>query len=163
MPEGFRYTESGDLRVTEGSDFRITENAILAEAALYGDGSSLFAGLGEFQGLASLSGSGGISASATLTAQAFFAPYTEFAVRFTESGDTRHTEDGDIRYTNLIDFNIGEGLMQAVPTLIPFTSGMYVNVSDVWQMSLPYVKYGGEWVEPLAVYKKVSGNWKRVH
>ena len=164
MAEGFRYTESGDLRVTEDSDFRITEGAITGEASLSGNGATLFAGLGEFRGVLETSGSGTVSADGeVLYGGSFRASVDVGGTRYTEGGvDIRITEGGDTRVV-LINENFGDSVLTASGTKITFNSDMFINVSDVWKESIPYVKYEGEWQEPIAIYKNVSGNWKRVH
>jgi hypothetical protein len=83
--------------------------------------------------------------------------------RITEASDLRITEAGDTRITNDELGNTGDSTMVADPTLIPMASEPYVKVSGVWKLFVPYVKYNGTWKQPNAIYKKVSGNWKRVY
>lgn len=83
--------------------------------------------------------------------------------RITEAGDLRITEAGDIRITNNEIGNTGDSTMVADPLLIPMASEPYVKVSGVWKLFVPYVKYNGAWQQPNAIYKKISGNWKRVY
>jgi hypothetical protein len=92
-----------------------------------------------------------------------FESISEGSTRITEASDTRITEAGDIRITNDSISNIVETSMVADPTLKPLASEPYVKVSGVWKLFVPYVKYNGSWQQPNAIYKKVSGNWKRVY
>jgi hypothetical protein len=92
-----------------------------------------------------------------------FESITEELTRITEASDTRITEAGDIRITNEQVGNTVRGSLVADPTLKPLASEPYVKVSGVWKLFVPYVKYNGAWQQPNAIYKKVSGNWKRVY
>jgi hypothetical protein len=92
-----------------------------------------------------------------------FEAVSEELLRITEASDTRITEAGDIRITNEEVGNTVVGSLVANPTLIPLSSEPYVKVSGVWKLFVPYVKYNGAWQQPNAIYKKISGNWKRVY
>jgi hypothetical protein len=92
-----------------------------------------------------------------------FESITELMTRITEASDTRITEAGDTRITNDEVGNTVVSSMVADPTLIPLASEPYVRVSGVWKLFVPYVKHNGSWKQPNAIYKKVSGNWKRVY
>lgn len=92
-----------------------------------------------------------------------FESITELMTRITEASDTRITEAGDTRITNDEVGNTVVSSMVADPTLIPLASEPYVKVSGVWKLFVPYVKHNGTWKQPNAIYKKVSGNWKRVY
>lgn len=83
--------------------------------------------------------------------------------RITESEDFRVTESGDSRITNAIPTNEIIGSMVALDTYIPFSSTAYYKTGGNWQTSDVYVKYNGNWNPPTAVYKKISGNWKRIY
>lgn len=88
---------------------------------------------------------------------------SEVQIRITEASDTRITEAGDTRITNDAIGNAAESSMVADPLLIPLASGAYVKVSGVWKLFVPYVKHSGTWQQPNAIYKKISGNWKRIY
>lgn len=92
-----------------------------------------------------------------------FESITDVLERITEASDLRITEAGDTRITNDEIGNTGESSMVADPLLIPLASEPYVRVSGVWKLFVPYVKHSGTWKQPNAIYKKVSGNWKRVY
>jgi hypothetical protein len=92
-----------------------------------------------------------------------FEPSFETYTRITEGSDTRITEGSDTRITNEEVGNTGVTSLVAQPTLKPLASQPYVNVGGVWKLFVPYVKYNGVWQQPNAIYKKVSGNWKRVY
>ena len=83
--------------------------------------------------------------------------------RITEANDFRITEAGDFRITNEGLNNVVVASMVADPTLKPLASEPYVKVSGVWKLFVPYVKHSGTWKQPNAIYKKISGNWKRVY
>jgi hypothetical protein len=92
-----------------------------------------------------------------------FESVSELMTRITEANDTRITEAGDIRITNEALSNTVEGSLVADPTLIPGTKNSYININGTWTVFIPYVKNSGTWQEPNAIYKKISGNWKRVY
>lgn len=92
-----------------------------------------------------------------------FESIVELQERITEASDLRITEAGDTRITNDAVSNVVVASMVADPTLKPLTSGAYVNVSGVWKLFVPYVKYNGAWQQPNAIYKKTSGIWQRVY
>jgi hypothetical protein len=92
-----------------------------------------------------------------------FESITEELSRSTEANDTRITEAGDIRITNETIGNTVVASLVAEPTLIPLASEPYVKVSGVWKLFVPYVNYNGAWQQPNAIYKKISGNWKRIY
>ena len=92
-----------------------------------------------------------------------FESVSEELTRITEASDTRITEAGDIRITNEETGNTVVGSLVAEATLKPLASEPYVKVSGVWKLFVPYVKYNGSWQQPNAIYKKISGNWKRVY
>jgi len=92
-----------------------------------------------------------------------FESVSEVLERITEASDLRITEAGDTRITNDAINNAAESSLVADPLLKPLASGAYVKVSGVWKLFVPYVKYNGSWQQPNAIYKKISGNWKRVY
>jgi hypothetical protein len=57
----------------------------------------------------------------------------------------------------------GTGTLAADGTDIDFTSTMYYKVGASWKTNIPYVKRSGTWVSPTAIYKNISGSWKRVY
>lgn len=83
--------------------------------------------------------------------------------RITEASDTRITEAGDIRITNSQITNQASGTLVASATVIKLESDLYVKDNGLWKTVIPYVNYLGTWQVPNAIYKKVSGNWKRVY
>jgi hypothetical protein len=92
-----------------------------------------------------------------------FEPSLEFYVRVTEVEDTRITEASDTRITNDAVGNTVYGTLVAESTLISFSPELYVNDNGTWKLCIPYVKDNGVWKQPTKIYKKVSGNWKRVY
>jgi hypothetical protein len=92
-----------------------------------------------------------------------FQPSLEFYIRVTEIEDTRITETSDTRITNDATGNTVYGTLVADATLISFSSEPYVNDNGTWKLYTPYVKTSGVWKQPTRIYKKVSGNWKRVY
>ena len=92
-----------------------------------------------------------------------FESVVETLTRITEANDIRITEASDTRVTNDAINNAAESSIVADPLLIPLASGAYVKVSGVWKLFVPYVKHSGTWKQPNAIYKKISGNWKRVY
>lgn len=57
----------------------------------------------------------------------------------------------------------GTGSLASDGTKIDFSSTMYYKVGTTWKTTTPYVKRSGVWSTPVAVYKNISGNWKRVY
>lgn len=85
-------------------------------------------------------------------------------IRELETGtDIRITESGDTRITDDVYLNRVEGSMTATATFIPWFTGQYVKSNDVWFNTDIYVKYEDVWQQPIRIYKKISGNWKRVY
>lgn len=83
--------------------------------------------------------------------------------RITENEDFRITEAGDSRITNVIPTNEIIGSMVATDTYIPFSSTAYYKEGGVWKQTDVDTKYNGNWDALQAVYKKISGNWKRIY
>lgn len=161
MPE-FRITESGDFRITESSDSRILEKF----------GPTL-TGVGSFSNYTSFTldflsdyylitdNTGNINSRATYKAK--FEAVAIPADRVTEAGDTRVTEDGLIRSTGDISSNAGSSSLVASGRKIVFDSELYVKYLSNWKIGTPYVNYQNNWVIPIAVYKLIDSNWKRVN
>ena len=57
----------------------------------------------------------------------------------------------------------GTGSLASDGTKIDFSSTMYYKVGTTWKTTTPYVKRSGTWSTPVAVYKNISGSWKRVY
>jgi hypothetical protein len=158
----FRITESGDFRITEGSDSRILEKF----------GPTL-TGVGSFSNYTSFAldflsdyylvtdPSGNINSRATLRAK--FEAVAIPADRVTEAGDTRVTEDVLIRATGDFSSNSGSSSMTVFSNKIQFDSELYVKYLSNWKIGTPYVNHQNNWVMPVAIYKYVDNNWKRVN
>lgn len=84
-------------------------------------------------------------------------------LRITEGEDYRVTESGDNRITNAVPTNEVIGSMVAVDTYIPFSSTAYYKTGGVWKQADVDAKYNGNWDALQAIYKKISGNWKRIY
>lgn len=85
-------------------------------------------------------------------------------IRELETGtDIRITESGDTRITDDVYLNRVEGSMTATATFIPWFAEQYVKRNDVWFQIETYAKSSGTWQQPIRIYKKISGNWKRVY
>lgn len=139
MPE-FRITESGDFRITEGLDSRILEKF----------GPTLNA----------------VSTITVYSRAKYDDKFEAIAIpadRVTEAGDTRVTEDGLIRSTGDISSNAGSSSIVVFGNRIQFDSELYVKYLSNWKIGTPYVHYQNNWVIPIAVYKLIDNNWKRVN
>lgn len=97
--DGYRITESGDLRLSEDGNTRITEQASFAEASLSATGSKIVAAHSIQLVETGLVSSSSSSFVASKTTGANFGGYPENSVRVTEAGDVRVTEDGNTRVT----------------------------------------------------------------
>jgi hypothetical protein len=84
-------------------------------------------------------------------------------LRITESEDYRVTESGDSRITNAVPTNEVIGSMVANDTYIPFSSTAYYKTGGIWKQTDVDTKYNGNWDALQAVYKKISGSWKRIY
>ena len=82
--------------------------------------------------------------------------------RITEVGDLRITENSDQRITNEVQENSAISSIYVVPTYKPLETTSYIRIDGVWKIYVPYVKYNNTWTQPT-IYKKISGNWKRVY
>ena len=83
--------------------------------------------------------------------------------RITENEDYRITQNGDTRITNVIPTNEIIGSIVANDTYIPFNSVAYYKTGGVWKQTEVDAKYNGNWDALQTVYKKISGNWKRIY
>jgi len=133
-----------------------------AGSSLSATGSITPIGLGIFPGASSLSSSGSITSTANKILNAAFNPTTGEQIRLTESGDIRVTENDDTRIAFVEDLNSGIGSMSANGLRIKFRSTSYYNDEETWKEFVPYVKDGGEWVAPLAMYRHDGASWKRI-
>lgn len=138
-------------RKTGGETSLSTSGALVADEALKAVG--LFAGssAGTFSPTGRV-----VKFAEVLSGQAIF-------IRVTENEDTRITEAGDTRITNLVFTNEIIGSMVAIDTYIPFSSTAYYKEGGVWKQADVDAKYNGNWDALQAVYKKISGNWKRIY
>lgn len=109
------------------------------------------------------SGSGAISSVGQVKKYVTVVSGQTTFTRITENEDYRITEDGNSRITNVIPTNEIVGSMVAYDTYIPFSSTAYYKTGGNWQTTDVYVKHNDNWNPPTAVYKKISGNWKRIH
>jgi len=135
-----------------------------AVTALTGTGTETAGGDKIKPGVSSLSGAGTQAATATRTRSGVFKSILDDAViRLTEAGDTRVTEDGADTRTITYKYNVAEGSVQFDGVRIQHPRLAWVNVAGTWKASTIYVKYNGSWKQPLAVYKNISGSWKRVY
>jgi len=109
------------------------------------------------------------SSSGTLSATARVVKYVEVVsgnaqfLRILESEDYRVTESGDNRITNAVPTNEIIGSMVADEIFIPFSSTAYYKTGGVWKQTDVDAQYNNDWNALQAVYKKISGNWKRIY
>ena len=115
------------------------------------------------------SGAFAATASGTLSPTARVVKFVEVVsgtlefLRITEGEDYRITESGDSRITNAIPTNEIIGSLVANDTYIPFSSTAYYKTGGVWKQADVDAKYNGNWDALQAVYKKISGSWKRIY
>lgn len=138
-------------RITGGESSFAVSSSISADEALRAFGA--FAG----------SGSGAISPTSRVVKYVTVVSGQATFTRITENEDFRITQDGNNRITNIVPTNEIVGSMVANDTYIPFSSTAYYKTGGNWQTSDVYVKHNGNWNPPTAVYKKISGNWKRIY
>lgn len=180
MSDDLRITEDGNVRITETSDSRITEQAF-GEVDFQAQGSISSTGLRQVPATIAISASGSIASDGQKKKFATFAASGQGSItvvgsqtfdgqfgdanviyyRVTENGDQRITEDGNDRIGQVVDQATAEGTLVADATKTAFASDAYVNVAGTWKEFEPFVKYDGIWYTPK-IYKKVSGDWKRV-
>ncbi len=103
-------------------------------------------------------GSSALNASGSLTT-------TGLRIR---PGATSLSATGSISIVPLLKIGLftslsAQGTLAADGTETDFSSTMYYKVGSNWKTTLPYVKRSGTWVSPTAVYKNISGSWKRVY
>lgn len=115
------------------------------------------------KGESALSGAGTISPNGIVKKFVSVVSGQAIFTRITEGEDTRITEAGDTRITNAVPTNEIIGSIVANDTYIPFSSTAYYKTGGNWKTSDVYVKHNGNWNPPTAVYKKISGNWKRIY
>jgi hypothetical protein len=109
------------------------------------------------------SGQGSFSPTARVVKYVSVVSGNEQFLRILESEDYRVTESGDNRITNAIPTNEIVGTMVALDNYIPFSSTAYYKDAGVWKEAVVDAKYNGNWDALQAVYKKISGSWKRIY
>jgi hypothetical protein len=114
-------------------------------------------------GISGLSGEGFVVSVASKTLYGFYGKFVQEAVRVTELNDTRITEDGNTRVTYPLIYNGAEGTLVGDTVYTRFNVTASVNRSGVWKRIVPSAKYNGAWRLAQKVYKKISGNWKRIY
>jgi hypothetical protein len=114
-------------------------------------------------GAVALSASGTLSPSARTVKFVFVVSGNEQFLRILENEDYRVTESGDSRITNAVPTNEIVGSLVANDTYIPFSSTAYYKTGGVWKQTDVDAKYNGNWDALQAVYKKISGSWKRIY
>jgi hypothetical protein len=165
--EGYRALESGDLRVSSlgGVGSLTVSGGALRAATGTLTGSSVLAPAGTRirYGVSGLSGEGFVASVASKTLYGFYEGFNQEAVRITELGDTRITENGNTRVTNSLVYNQAEGTLVGNTVYTRFNATASVNRSGIWKRIVPSAKYNGAWRLAQKVYKKISGNWKRIY
>lgn len=116
-----------------------------------------------YAGMSALSANGNITPAARTVKYVSFISGIATFDRTLENEDYRITESGDSRITNDIAINTVDGTLVAEATLIPFNSVAYYKENGVWKSALVDTKYNGNWDALEAVYKKISGSWKRIY
>jgi len=114
-------------------------------------------------GAAALSASGTLSPSARTAKFVYVTSGVTSYVRITEAEDYRITENGDSRVTNDVSVNLVDSTLIASGDLIPFSSIAYYKTGGVWKVTDVDAKSNGDWDALQAVYKKISGSWKRIY
>lgn len=138
-------------RITQGA------SALSAEGAMVAFPHLILKGATNLNGSSTISPDGRVKKFVSVVSgQAIF-------TRITENEDYRITEDGNNRITNIIPTNEIVGSLVAYDDYTPFSSTAYYKTGGVWQETDVYVKNNGNWTAPLAVYKKISGSWKRIY
>jgi hypothetical protein len=179
VTSGIDYLAVQDIGVTVANLFYVGANstnngnntnvyftatpAISSFSDLVGQGSVSFVGIRRVSGLVDIQSEGIFSSTADLKFGGIFGPFDEDPIRATEAGDIRITENGDIRIASNVTQNSGVSYFVALPSYTAFNSTMYVNVSDEWKVSIPYVNVEGQWVIPEKTYKYMNGGWKRIN
>jgi 2-keto-3-deoxy-6-phosphogluconate aldolase len=121
------------------------DEALKAFGAFTGNGTGIFSPTGRV-----------VKFATVVSGQAIF-------TRITENEDFRITESGDNRITNAVPTNEIIGSMVANDTYIPFSSTAYYKTGGIWKQTDVDTKHNGNWDALQAVYKKISGNWKRIY
>ena len=116
-----------------------------------------------FNGATALSASGTIIPAARTVKYVSFISGVATFDRILENEDYRITESNDSRITNDIAVNTIDSTLVAEGTLIPFSSVAYYKEGGVWKTALVDTRYNGNWDALEAVYKKISGSWKRIY
>lgn len=139
------------IRTTVGETALVAAGRLSATSKLNGNGT------------AALSASGTLSPSARTVKFVFVVSGNETFIRVTEAEDYRITEAGDSRITNEIPTNVVDSILIASGDVIPFASTAYYKTGGVWKVTDVDAKYNGDWDALQAVYKKISGSWKRIY
>lgn len=140
------------IRETPGSTSLSADGTLAADAFFRIDGDT------------SLTASSSVAFDGDARLEGLFRTFISEATRITGSEDTRITEAGDTRITSELFFNTGVGgAVVTGVTKIDFDSVPYYKRDGIWEPFIPFVKYEGVWQEPVAMYKKESGAWKRIY
>ena len=144
-------------QAVSGSALRAATGALTGSSVLVPTGTRIR------YGVSGLGGEGFIVSVSSKTVYGFYQGLRAEAIRETNLGDTRITEDGHVRITNSLLFNEAEATLVARNTFTKFNATASVNRSGVWQRIIPSAKYKGAWRLAQKVYRKLSGNWKRIY
>ena len=130
---------TGNIVAYRSSNLNAT-GSIVIDPTLLAKGLSNLTGTGSLAstGLKTMYGATSLSASGSLAA----IPVPKFFATFNKTGTGTLAADG---------------------TETDFSSTMYYRTAGVWKETIPYVKRSGTWSTPVAVYKNISGSWKRVY
>ena len=161
LAAGERYRYGWSSLTGTGTLSPTTTYDASAIAALSGAGTLTATGSKTLVASVALTGVGTLSGAVLLEAGGF-SNADLVAIRDLENGtDSRITEATDTRVVPF-SFNSGASTIVARPSKIDFSGTMSINVDGTWKTAAPWINRSGTWVRPLAVYKNVSGNWKRV-
>lgn len=132
-------------------------------SSLTGEGSLEAISFFRIDGDSSLTSTSSFVSDGDAQLKGHYTGFFEEAIRYTQTEDTRITESGDVRITNDFAFNTGVGTFSTLSTKIDFNAVAYYKRDSIWEPFVPYVKHKGVWQEPVSVYKKISGAWKRIY
>jgi hypothetical protein len=116
-----------------------------------------------FKGANSFNAAGTISSAGRTVKFVFVTSGNTEFTRVLENEDYRITENGNSRITNDLSTNTITSSLVANDTYIPFNSVAYYKTGGIWKVANVDAKYLGNWDALQSVYKKISGNWKRIY
>lgn len=113
---------------------------------------------------ASLQGIGSLQSNGRITL-ALSGSFGTTATRETAGAKVRVTTTGAIRSLGNSLGQTGIGSIGVTTTHVSFGTGKYIHVNDagIWKDAVPWIRINDVWTQAIAVYRRVSGIWRKAY